>query len=173
MGIHRQTRLVGGVGGMSYITARFGRHFAQPVKRAAPADTSLAAMLADAAACNARLRKVAAVGEVAGNITSTRATCRQLVLAKLDGVARTAPEIADLTGRSQEAVRRALLILMAAGLARCEKRQRIGYWVASADPAIGDPRALRAIEADDADGLPGGAPDAAGAMALLIALADG
>lgn len=43
---------------------------------------------------------------------------------------------------------------------------------ASADPAISDPRAMSNIEADDADGLPGGAVAAAGAMALLITLAD-
>lgn len=33
--------------------------------------------------------------------------------------------------------------------------------------------ALHNLEADDADGLPGGAAEAAGAMALLVALADG
>lgn len=43
---------------------------------------------------------------------------------------------------------------------------------ASADPAINDPRALHNLEADDPDGLPGGAPEAAGAMALLIWLAE-
>ena len=43
---------------------------------------------------------------------------------------------------------------------------------ASADPAISDPRALHNLEADDPDGLPGGAPEAAGAMALLIWLAE-
>lgn len=35
-----------------------------------------------------------------------------------------------------------------------------------------DPRALQNVSANDEDGLPGGAVDAAGAMALLIALAD-
>lgn len=43
---------------------------------------------------------------------------------------------------------------------------------ASDHPAINDPRALHNIEADDPDGLPGGAVDAAGAMALLIWLAE-
>jgi hypothetical protein len=44
---------------------------------------------------------------------------------------------------------------------------------ASLDPAVNDPRALHNLEADDADGLPGGAAEAAGAMALLVALAYG
>lgn len=43
---------------------------------------------------------------------------------------------------------------------------------ASLDPALADPRARHNLAADDLDGLPGGAPEAAGAMALLVALAD-
>ena len=43
---------------------------------------------------------------------------------------------------------------------------------ASMDDAILDPRALESITTDDADGLPDGADAAAGAMALLIHIAD-
>lgn len=43
---------------------------------------------------------------------------------------------------------------------------------ASGAPAIDDPRARLNLAVDDADGLPGGADEAAGAMALLIRMAD-
>lgn len=43
---------------------------------------------------------------------------------------------------------------------------------ASTHEAIEDPRARMNIEADDENGLPGGAVAAAGAMALLIAIAE-
>jgi len=43
---------------------------------------------------------------------------------------------------------------------------------ASLDDAVMDPRARHHLSADDADGLPGGADEIAGAMALLVALAD-
>lgn len=43
---------------------------------------------------------------------------------------------------------------------------------ASVDEAIADPRSRMNCSADDMDGLPGGAVEAAGAMALLVALGD-
>ena len=43
---------------------------------------------------------------------------------------------------------------------------------ASVDEAIADSRSRMNCSADDAEGLPGGAVDAAGAMALLVALAN-
>ena len=43
---------------------------------------------------------------------------------------------------------------------------------ASADDAIIDGRARANVSADDMDGLPGGAPEAAGAMALLLSITD-
>lgn len=43
---------------------------------------------------------------------------------------------------------------------------------ASFDDAINDPRSRANVSADDADGLPGGASEAAGAMALLVAIGD-
>lgn len=44
---------------------------------------------------------------------------------------------------------------------------------ASANPAIADTRATLHLESDDEEGLPGGAAASAGAMALLLAIADG